>query len=415
MLRLDSRHLMDFALAVRSVSRNRARSAFALVAVAFGVVAVVLSAGFTEWQFDALRESTIRAQFGHMQITRPGFFSSGAADLNSYLLADRPDYIAQLERTRRVRLVASRLSFAGLASHGETTVSFLAEGIEPEKERELSDQVLIIRGNDLAVEDKSGILLGEGLAASLGVEPGGSVVVLATTASGSVNAVEGTVRGIFRTNTKAYDDTALRVPIGLARQLLRISGSHRWVVLLDDTDYTDRVVAEVNALNARLGEKLEVTPWYSLADFYRKTVDLFSRQMTVVKLIIQAIIVLSILNTMMMSVVERTGEIGTMMATGTRRHRVLRLFVTEGLVLGVIGGAIGLVIGVLLAKGISFVGIPLPPPPGSNRPFTGQIFVTGGVAFNAFVLTAISATLASIYPAWRASRLDIVNALRRNI
>jgi putative ABC transport system permease protein len=415
MLRLDSRHLMDLALAVRSVSRNRARSAFALVAVAFGVVAVVLSAGFTEWQFDALRESTIRAQFGHMQITRPGFFSSGAADLHSYLLADRPDYIAQLERTRHVRLVASRLSFAGLVSHGETTVSFLAEGVEPEKERELSDQVLIIRGSDLAAEDKSGILLGEGLAESLGVEPGGRVVVLGNTASGSVNAIEGTVRGIFRTNTKAYDDAALRMPLGLARQLLRVSGSHRWVVLLDDTDYTDRVVAQVNALNAQLGEKLEVTPWYALADFYRKTVDLFSRQMTVVKVIIQAIIVLSILNTMMMSVVERTGEIGTMMATGTRRRRVLRLFVTEGLVLGLIGGAIGLVIGFLLAKGISFVGIPLPPPPGSNRPFTGQIFVTGGVAFNAFVLTAISATLASIYPAWRASRLDIVNALRRNI
>ena len=407
--------MMDLALAVRSVLRNRTRSAFALAAVSFGVVAAVLSAGFTEWQFDALRESTIRAQLGHMQITRPGFFSSGAADLNSFLLKDRPDYIARLEAIRHVRLVAARLSFTGLVSHGDTTVSFLAEGVEPEKEHELSDQVLIIRGKDLSSEDKTGIVLGEGLAESLGVGPGERVVVLSNTGAGGINAVEGTVRGIFRTNTKAYDDSALRMPISLARQLLRVSGAHRWVVLLDDTKRTDEVLAEIKALNSRLGVNLEVTPWYSLADFYKKTVELFSSQMTVVKAIIQAIIILSILNTMMMSVAERTGEIGTLMATGTRRYRILKLFVTEGLVLGLIGGAVGLVIGFLLAKAISFVGIPLPPPPGSNRPFVGQIFVTFGVALSAFVITAISATLASIYPAWRASRLNIVDALRHNI
>jgi putative ABC transport system permease protein len=407
--------MMDLALAWRSVLRNRARSAFALAAVAFGVVAVLLSAGFTEWQFDALRESTIRAQLGHLQITREGFFSAGAADLNAFRLADKPDYVARLEAMRHVRAVAPRLSFAGLVSRGDTTVSFLGEGVDPDKEREISDQLSIIQGSELSSADPRGVILGEGLAASLGVEPGGSVVVLANTASGSVNAVEARVRGVFRTNTKAYDDAALRIPIGLARELLRAPGAHRLVVLLDDTARTGQVVAEVKALNIRLGEKLDVTPWESLADFYRKTVDLFSRQMTVVKAIIQAIIVLSILNTMMMSVAERTGEIGTLMATGMRRRRVLKLFVTEGLVLGLIGGVAGLVVGFLLAKGISAVGIPLPPPPGSNRPFTGQIFVTGGVALNAVVLTVLSATLASVYPAWKASRLNIVNALRHNI
>jgi len=122
--------------------------------------------------------------------------------------------------------------------------------------------------------------------------------------------------------------------------------------------------------------------------------------------------VFGITNTMTMAIFERTREIGTVMALGTRRRGVIAMFVLEGIVLGVLGAVAGAVLGVLLAKAISAVGIQLPPPPGSTRGFLVQIFVVPDVLLQAFRLSLITAALASLYPAWRAARLNVVEALR---
>ena len=132
------------------------------------------------------------------------------------------------------------------------------------------------------------------------------------------------------------------------------------------------------------------------------------------KLIVAIIIVLSIANVMTMSVMERTGEIGTALAMGVPRSRILAQVVFEGLALGAIGGAAGLVVGFTLSKIISAVGIPMPPPPGMARGFSGEILVTGRIALDAFVLAVVTALVASIYPAWKASRMIIIDALRHN-
>src|SRR5688572_13045780 len=131
-------------LGFRNLLRARRRSAYALTAVAFGVVAIILSEGFTEWQFDALRESTIRAQLGHIQITKPDFRSLGSADPQRFLFVPPASMLKQIESLPGVAVVTPRLNVVGLASTGETTVSFLGEGVHPEKESALSDQLEII-------------------------------------------------------------------------------------------------------------------------------------------------------------------------------------------------------------------------------------------------------------------------------
>ena len=188
---------------------------------------------------------------------------------------------------------------------------------------------------------------------------------------GGINAVECHVRGFFSTPTKAYDDVTLRLPLPLAQELLRASGAHRWLILLDDTAFTATLLEQLR--QQLTGKPLHVVPWYELADFYNKTVALFKKQVGVMKLIIAVIVVLGISNTLMMGVLERTAEIGTSMALGFKRKRILRLFLGEGLVLGLAGGAIGLLLGVALASVIPAVGIPMPPPPGMARGFTAEI------------------------------------------
>lgn len=401
-------------LALRSLSRNRGRTALGLAAVAFGVVALLLAGGFMEWIFWAMRESYIQSRLGHIQVAREGYFEGGVAEPFAYLLPGDSPALGAVSRAPHVQAVASRLAFGGLASHGETTIAFLGEGVEPDREQAVSRQLTIEEGENLAESAADGVILGAGLAENLGVKPGDALVLLATTRTGGVSGVEARVRGLFRTSTKAFDDSVLRAPIELARRLLQVSGAHTWVLLLDRTEHTDRVAADLARRIEETGASgLTLRPWHAMTDFYHKTVELFSRQVNVVRVVIALIVLISISNTQVMSVLERTSEIGTVMAIGHSRRYVMQLFLLEGLLLGIVGGLLGLAVGAGLARLLSAVGIPMPPPPGMDVGFSGEILLTPDLMAGTLAVAVASTALASLYPAWRASRMVIVDALRQ--
>ncbi len=403
---------LEFLTAFRNVTRQYRRSLFGIAAVAFGVIALLLAAGFIEWVFWASREGAIQAGLGHVHVMRQGYLQDGQADPWRFLMPKQSPEMEAVEGMPHVRTVAPRLALAGLISHGEATVSFLGEGVDPAAERDVSRVLIISGGENLSPDDPKGILLGRGLAENLGVKVGDTVVLLTNLPSGGISAVEGHVRGLFNTVSKAYDDSALRLPLPLAQKLLRTSGVHRWILVLDDTARTGEVT---QALQRTLKDRgLEFVPWFDMADFYNKMVALLSKQVGVVEAIIAIVIVLSISNTMMMNVMERTTEIGTCLAIGRNQRQILRQFIYEGLTIGLIGAAAGLLIGAALALAISAVGIPMPPPPGMSQGYRGEILLTGPLLLNAFVLATGTTLLASAYPAWKASRLQIVDALRHN-
>lgn len=402
--------LNDLSLAARNIARQRRRSAFALAAIAFGVAALIVANGFIDWILFKHRETTITSQFGHIQVTRKGYFEEGTADPFAYRLPQRSAALDAIERLPTLRVLGRRLAFSGLISKGDETVSFVAEGVEPDKERILSSSLRISDGAVLSENDPNGIILGLGLAANLGVGVGDTVVLIANTARGGVNAVECRVRGLFATMSKAYDDVALRVPLATAQTLLKTSGAHVWVMMLDETEQARPMLS---TLKERFpNEDLAFTEWVDLADFHVKAVSLFAKQVGVIRSIIAVIIVLSIFNTMMMNVMERTSEIGTSMAVGVTRRRILRMFLVEGAMLGAVGGILGVALGAALAWAISRIGIPMPPPPGQSWGFIAEIMVSTRLSVEAFLLAVGSTLLASVYPAWKASRMVIVDALR---
>jgi putative ABC transport system permease protein len=406
------------ALAWRNVLRHRRRSAIALGAVVFGVVAMLLANGFIDWVLWGMRETTIRSHLGHVQVARAGYRAGGTADPLAFLIPSDAAIRGALEATPHVAVVAPRLAFSGLVSREDATLSFIGEAVAPGREAAIhrSDRfnlsLNITDGADLADDGAPAVILGRGLAENLGAKVGDKVVLLATGRGGGLNAAEVTVAGLFQTVSKAYDDAALRVALPVARALLRVDGDHTLVLLLDDTRRTSAIAAGLQARFAQAG--FELTPWYELADFYNKTATLFARQAAVVNAIIAIIIVLSISNTLTMSVLERVGEIGTAMALGVRRAKILRQFLVEGVLLGALGGLAGIVLGVAAAYAISAVGIPMPPPPGMGRGYVAEIMVTPRLALEAFGLAAASTLVASLYPAWKAARFAIVDALRFN-
>lgn len=405
----------DVLIAARNLIRNRRRALIALLTVAAGVISMVLADGFAQWIFWAMREGTIQSQLGHIQVVRPGYLKAGAADPFAFILPDSLNQRAAIEKMPGVKLVAPRLTVNGLISHGETTVSFLADGVDPAKEAELSKAFRIVDGKDLPGSKAKEVILGRGLARNLGVKPGDTVALLASPSSGGVNAIEATVAGIFITGSQAYDDSALRLPLGLGQSLLRVNGAHTWLVLLEETERTDLYLDLFRKTYPTQANTLEFVPWYERADFYNKTVTLFSKQMLVLKLIIGCIIILSISNMLIMNVLERTGEIGTLLAIGFKRIKIMQLFAIEGLLLALAGGGLGLLVGYGLAELISYIGIPMPPPPGMEEGYRGEIRATSTVLATAFGIAFTTTLLAGIYPSWKASKMQIINALRHNI
>ena len=403
-----------FKLAIRNVFRNRRRTLITLAAMGFGAAAIIVFGGFVHAIYFGVRESTIRSQIGHIQLYRRGYSEKGNLAPYDYLIRDYGALRTELSKLEHVKTVTARLGFSGLVSTGDTTTSFVGTGVDPDGETDLSSLAVIVDGEDLVTRDPRGVTLGVGLARAFGVKPGDDLTLLTTTKGGGINALAVRVRGAWESGEKAYDDRFLRVGITEVQRLLDIEGDEvqSIVLLLDKTEHTALVRARVETLIRERGLDLELRTWDDLALRYHQVRELFGRIFAVLTLIVSIMVVFGITNTMTMAIFERTREIGTIRALGTRRRGVIAMFVLEGVSLGVLGGVAGVVLGIVLARAISAAGIQLPPPPGSTRGFLVQIFVVPEVLTQAFRLSLVTAALASIYPAWRAARVDVVEALR---
>lgn len=399
-------------LAVRNVFRQRVRTAITLAAIVFGVVGLILSGGFIHDTFFRLGEVIIHSQTGHVQIARAGFFSFGSRSPDRYVVG-QPEEVARALRARpEVADVLLRVQFSGLLNNGRTDLAVIGEGIEPDREARLGTSLRVTAGRALAGGDRHGAFVGQGLADALKLAPGAPVTLVVNTAEGAMNTAEFEVVGVFQSFSKEYDARAVRIPLAAAQELLGTRGANLLVVALARTRDTAAVADAARAIAAPRG--LEVRTWNELSDFYDKTVQLYDRQFGVLRLIILVMVLLSVANSVNMSLFERVGEFGTMRALGDRGAKILALVMTEGAILGLLGAALGVALGALLALAISAVGIPMPPPPNSNLGYTAAIRLVPSVMASAFLTGWIASVLASVPPALRAARMPVVDALRQN-
>ena len=168
--------MLDLGLAIRNLFRHKTRSLVSLGAIVFGEVALLLSGGFIDWNLYGMRSATIYSLLGHVQIARPRFFTEGMADPSAFLLPDDSNWLGRIQSIPEIKMVMPRLTFAGIVSHGETTVSFVGEGVDPEKEQEkerlapageINKFITVSQGKGLSADDAKGVILGDGLASSL--------------------------------------------------------------------------------------------------------------------------------------------------------------------------------------------------------------------------------------------------------
>lgn len=409
---------LKIKLAFRNVFRNRTRSLITISAIAFGCMSIIFAGGFMDYTIMYTREEYIRNILGHIQIARKGYFEKGIALPFDMTIPEPDGVIRKVASVEHVKHVAPRVEFGGIISTGENAVPFIGLGGDPDVEKAINSIKKITSGENLEAGDTYKAIMGGGLAQSIMAKVGNNLVMVASTKGGIINAFDISLKGIFRTGDKAYDDRVVRMPIETVRQLLSASEhTHALVILLDDTQNTDKVMERLVKLIRENSLDLEAKPWHDLAeaDYIHKAVAFLGRILLVLKLMIIIIVVLSIFNTMNMSVTERTGEIGTIMALGNTRKEVLSLFLTEGFILGIIGGGMGLVGGYIIASFVSWIGIPMPAAPGASLDWVARINIVPKVFLHTYALAIVSALASSYYPALKASKIEIAQALRYNI
>ena len=384
-----------------------------LVMVGGGVAGLLLSGGFFAFMMDGLREHTIQEGLGHLQIFSAEHFKRDETRVLDTGIDHWQQVAATVSSAKHVKGVAPRIDFYGMLSNGSKSSVFMGSAVEPIAEQSLGFRPRIDSGRDLDGKPNGEVeaLIGSGLARSMSVKVGDGLTLLAVTSDGALNGVDVQIVGIVKTGYAEMDERYLRVSLASAQRLLQSDRVTNLVVGLDSTSNTDGVAA---ALAPRLsGSKQEMVlkKWIDLAGYYKQVRTMFSGIFLFLGIIVFFMVLMSSINTLLMAMFERTREIGTMLAMGTPRLWIVALFMVEATLTGVLGAVTGVVGGNVLGFLLNKSGVHVPPPPGLTVDIPFRVLHLPSLMIGSSVIVIVSLALASILPAFRASRLQIAEAL----
>lgn len=395
-------------IAIRNVLRHPRRTGITCGAVAIGMAAMVVAAGFVDFTLWGLREAIVYGGLGHLQILparaepRARLSAAVAREVN-----------AALHALPHVGVIAPRVEFQGLVSAGPRTMAFSGIGVDAIPEARLRSLTMVIAGRWFTGAERSPqVLIGRGLAERLRVRPRSLVSLIAYSDRGSMSATEAEVGGIFESGVLEYDARTLLVPVAAARELMQTNGTSSIAVALRDAEEVRSAVALLRHAFTEKGISVRLATWDELSPVYASVVQLYRWILDVFLAIVTLVVVLGVANTMSMAVLERTAEVGVLRALGFGPWRVLAMFVAESTTIGVSGAALGSVLGVTACVAISSVGIDMPPPPGHSQGYVAQVHVVPQAFAVAVAIVVLAAISAAIVPSLRAIRGEVSDALR---
>lgn len=462
--------MMTLALAIRNLARNRRRSITTLAAIIVGTVAILLFGGYARNIRYGLQMGFVRSS-GHLQIQHKDYFLYGSGDPAAYGIADY-EHIMDVVRHDPVlapmlTVVTPTLELGGIAGNFDAGVSrtVLVSGTEVDGQNQLR------KWNDFGFQGTPGPLalthtapnaavVGEGVArvlqlcASLGVrrcaapqtshtaDPAGGplppdlaqlsaeaaagtpqhkdtrIELLAATARGAPNVASLSVIKVESQAVKELDDVYVAMHLAQAQRLVYGADPPQVTAIILQLHHTSQIPAARSRLQYLLatslkGAPLEVHDFETLNPYYGQTVGFFAAIFGFIAILIGAIVLFTVGNTMSMAVVERTPEIGTLRAIGLRRSGIRQLFVLEGTLLGLMGSILGIVTALILAFCINHGGITWTPPGRVDAvPLTVRVWGAWSQMFAVAVGLTLVTVVSSWIPSGRGARTNIVAALR---
>jgi putative ABC transport system permease protein len=407
-------------IAARNLLRYKRRSLLTVSLIAFGVLFVLVFVAVTASIKDFMIAQITDSYLGDLQIHRSGYVASiESLPLNMNLTPGEVSGIEKtMESTKDIDAYSERIKFGGLFSNFSQTTNIRINGVYPEKEFTTCPQMLsrISEGErSIHALDKGKMLVPKLLAQGFGAKVGDTVVVVATNKDGSVNGKTFLVSGILESATGPggrdgyinFDD---------AKEILRIPGKEvsEIAVRVKSLGRVEEVAQNIRG-GLGLGEKkqkggsIEVHTWSQLSPF-ANIANMIDLMTFFIKLMLIAIVLISILNVMIMAVYERVREIGTIAAIGTLPRKILSLFLVEGFCLGLIGAFVGVLAGLGIVFGLNLTKISF-----NFGQATGLILaptIAPMEVVTASLMVIIVSVLASLQPAYKASRMEPIEALR---
>jgi ABC-type lipoprotein release transport system permease subunit len=383
-----------------------------LAAVTVGIAGCSLAIATNSGMAVQMVKTAIATELGHVQIHAPGFDAEPQLRL---LLEDGGAVAAQaVEGRAEVRAWALRVRGQGLMNSPRASVGIRVVAIQPDAEAQISSFASSMTDGEWFGSQSSRVVIGNGVARRLRADPGDKVVLSVQDLAGDLTGQAFRIGGVFRTSSKAVNDTTVLVRLDEAQRLFGLAGGVSELILVAEDFQAVDSLAEVLAVS--LGETAEVRSWKQLQPLLVYMVDAMDQMAWVMYAGVFIAMGFGIANVLLMSISERTREIGVMMAMGMKPRRVVLSIVLESMIVTGLGLALGLALGFfcvwllqggidlsLWADGLENLGV--------GAVIVPVIRLNDVVA--PVVLASVAALLASTWPAVRAAGLRPGEALRR--
>ena len=395
----------------KNVWRNPARSGVVIVAVLLGTWAGIFCAGFFNGLIQDYLHNQIELSIGHLQIEQPQF---GDLYNPKYSISNSDEIIESLQNKPYVEEISAKSVASGLAQSPHSSFGVTINGIDVERDRSLAVKQYIIEGNMIDTTARNPILIGIELAERLDLELKSRMVLSFQDVNGEITGGAFRVAGIFDSFMNQFDEGNVFVlQDDLNRLLGNLDAIHN--IRIDTNDLS---MAEMHADEIKQEfPNVAVKTWRDIAPELRYTFDMMDLTLYIVMIIIIIGLVFSIINTMLMAVLERTRELGMLRAIGMNRSRTFSMVMIETVFLTMAGAPGGLLLSWLCITYFGNVGINLSAfAQGLNQYGMGTVVypsLTWPYYVNIMLMIAAASLLSALYPAWRTLKLKPVQAIRK--
>ncbi len=364
-------------LALRNIARHKKRSIVTIMTIALGFTALGVIGGIVNNIFSRLKEQAIIGEkLGHLTLAKKGYFEYGKMNPEEYVWGeeDLNKILSIINKNPEVTISTPRLSLFGVVSNGKSSTIFITEAIVPKDDKKLVITDVDGRSGSLQTvsldtegKDKAVVAIGSELSENLNIKKGENLTLLVSTIDGITNAVDVEVGHIYNTGNPATNDKFILSNFYMAQELYDTKGAERIIVTIKDPEniykVKEQLIQDLNVAGYEVSSKV----WSEVSLTYSKVKKMFGIIFRVLTIIITVIVLLTLLNTMQMSVAERTREIGTLRAIGLIKRRIIYLFCLEGLIMGILGCAIAVPILLLITFILKSLKVSFIPPVASTE------------------------------------------------
>ncbi len=399
-----------FKFAFRNVLRNRRRSLVTIILVTIGVAAILSAQGFSSHTNHRIQGITVD-RIGNLIVSHPEYFERDEVRTMELGIVDYNVLMNKLRGDERVKYVFPELRLSGMVSNGDKTSIFRAIAVDHTTFDREHGGIRFVSGGALSeVSDMPldpEVILGKDLAESLNVDVGDYLTLMSTTTYKGINAVDFRVVGTVDIGSLQGNRYIIYLNLSDAQELVDTDAIHTLSIHLHDFEKTE-------IMQHKFTEDLvdlKVTHWSEEAEAYDRVKALFGGIFGVMTLIVMIMVFFSVSNTMSQTVVERTREIGTLAALGTGRSVIVFNFVTEAIIIALIGSSLGVVVASVVGIVLSASGAELPPGPGFTNPIPISFLISTSLMVKTSISLIVACAAASWFSARRGVKQPIVDAL----